>query len=51
MDDTALHHEADVLERADVAQWIAWYRDDVGQLARGERPYTVQPSHDFRVQS
>ena len=30
----ALHHEPDVLDRADVLQRIARDRDDIGELAR-----------------
>src|SRR5438105_194075 len=32
-DDALFHHERDMLRTLDVRQWIAWDRDDVGELS------------------
>ena len=43
VDYAALHHERDVLEHADVVEWIAGHGDDVGIVAGLERAELVLP--------
>src|SRR5580704_9711597 len=49
VDHTALHDEADVLNRADVLQRISWHCDDVGEIPGFKRSDLLFPSEQLRA--
>src|SRR5580704_28237 len=47
-DDAAFHHERDFLQDADVGQWVAGNRDNVGQVAVLECANLAFPAKELR---